>query len=528
MSASTHVHRLLTRNLPGRASHPVLRLGGASVDYAELDRRVEGLAARLFEAGVRPGDRVAIHLRKGIEEVVATLAVARIDGVFVNVNQQWTPHQLEYVLGHCEPLVLVTEARRQADLETIDTDSLRRVLVVGGPAEHVLAAPYDDRLGDGAAPPPAAAPDALAALLYTSGSTGRPKGVMLSHQNVVDGAEIVAGYLGNARDDRLLGFLPMSFDYGMSQLTTMLSVGGTLVLQPVMMPAEVVRTVQSEGVTGLALVPPAWVQLVRLLEDSGERLPSLRYVTNSGGKIPDKILDAMPRVLPGVDIVLMYGLTEAFRSTYLPPELFETKRGSMGRAIPGVEIHVVHPEGGRCGPGETGELVHRGKLVSQGYWRDPEATARRIRPCPALGTGAEPVVWSGDLVRMDADGYLWFEGRDDEQIKCSGHRLSPTEVEEAVHASGLVTDVVAFGVPDEDLGQVVHVAVSSRGGPLDEEALAAHCRRALPSYMVPRRIHAFVGDLPRTGSGKLDRPAVVRACTTSSAPRIDPPHSDPE
>ena len=514
--STPHVHRLLAGNLPERATHPALRMAGEAVTYGELASRVEGLAARLHRAGVRPGERVAIQLRKCVEEVVATLAVARLDAVFVNVNQQWTARQIEYVLEHCGPTLLITDARRQRELSSIDTHDLRRVLVVGGEPEHPLAEAYDDRPPsdrDRRTPPaPQATPDDLAALLYTSGSTGRPKGVMLTHRNVVDGAEIVSGYLGNTRDDRALGFLPMSFDYGMSQLTTMLHVGGTLVLQPVMMPSEIVRVIRDEAVTGLALVPPSWIQLVRLLEESGEALPSLRYVTNSGGKIPEVILDGLARVLPGVDIVLMYGLTEAFRSTWLPPEHFEARRGSMGRAIPGVEIHVVDPERGPCGPGEVGELVHRGKLISRGYWNDPEATARRIRPCPALGLGDEPVLFSGDLVRMDEDGFLWFEGRGDEQIKCSGHRLSPTEVEEAVYASGLVGDVVAFGVPDEELGQVVHVAASGAGGLLDEDALRRHCRGALPSYMVPRKIHPWPGAMPRTGSGKLDRPAVIAAC----------------
>jgi acyl-CoA synthetase (AMP-forming)/AMP-acid ligase II len=337
---------------------------------------------------------------------------------------------------------------------------------------------------------------------------------MLSHQNLVDGAEIVSGYLGNTPEDRVLGFLPLSFDYGLSQLTTMLRVGGTLVLQPVAMPSETARTIREQRVTGLALVPPAWIQLVRFLDESGQRLPSLRYATNSGGKIPDAILERMPAVLPGTALVLMYGLTEAFRSTYLPAELFATKRGSIGRAIPGVEVHVVHPEGRLCRPGEVGELVHAGKLISQGYWRDAEATAARIRPCPALGHAA-PVVWSGDLVRRDQDGCLWFQGRGDEMIKSSGHRISPTEVEEEVHRSGLAADAVAFGVPDEELGQVVHVAVAPRAAALDLAALERHLRAALPTYMVPRRIHAWEGSMPRTSSGKLDRPQVIRTCRES-------------
>jgi acyl-CoA synthetase (AMP-forming)/AMP-acid ligase II len=223
----------------------------------------------------------------------------------------------------------------------------------------------------------------------------------------------------------------------------------------------------------------------------------------------------MPEVLPGVSIYLMYGLTESFRSTYLPPDQFERKKGSMGYAIPEVRIFVVDPERGVCGPGETGELVHTGKLISRGYWRDPEATESRIRPCEHLRDvlGDEKVVFSGDLVRTDEDGCLWFEGRRDDMIKCSGYRLSPTEVEDVAYSSGMITAAVAFGVPDPLLGQRVHLAVEHEGaGAIDLDALLTFCRRGMPSYMVPE-LHAWPGRMPRTVSGKLDRKTVVRTLT---------------
>ena len=312
----------------------------------------------------------------------------------------------------------------------------------------------------------------------------------------------------------------MSFDYGTNQLTTMLWVGGTVVLQPVVMPVEIARTIADQEVTGLALVPPSWVQLVRFLEESGTRLPSLRYATNTGGKIPAAILQAVPRVLPDVAFYLMYGLTEGFRSTYLPPAEFTTKMGAIGRAIPEVEIHVVHPERGLCGPGEEGELVHRGALISRGYWNAPEATARRLRPCEHLRhlIGDEEVLFSGDLVHFDEDGCLWFAGRVDDMIKCSGYRLSPNEVEEVLYASGLIEEAVAFGVADEELGQVVHAAVTPRSGDtLGDGDLLRYCRRHMPRYMVSHVFHVRSGPFPRTANGKLDRPAIIRACGVPSA-----------
>lgn len=337
----------------------------------------------------------------------------------------------------------------------------------------------------------------------------------VSYTELVRRAEACAAWLaarGVARGDRVLGLLPLSFDYGLNQLTTMCLVGGALVLQPVAFPAEIVRTVREQRVTGLAAVPTVWVQLVRTLQEAGERLDGLRYVTNSGGSVPGAILEAMPEVLRGSDIVLMYGLTEAFRSTWLPPEQFAARRGAIGYAIPNAEVFVVDAERGLCGPGEQGELIHRGPLICQGYWGDPEATAAKIKPCEHLRDriGDEPVLHSGDLVRLDADGCLWFVGRADSLIKSSGFRISPTEVEEIAFESGLV----AFGVPDEALGQVVHIAASAAGaGSLDTEALARHCAREMPAHMAPRRVHPWPGPMPRTTSGKIDRPAVIRACT---------------
>ena len=364
-------------------------------------------------------------------------------------------------------------------------------------------------------PPPVGIDSDLAALLYTSGSTGQPKGVMLTHLNLLAGARSVAKYVHNSAGDRVLSLLPFSFDYGLNQLTTMFLVGGTVVLQKVMMPAEVVKSLGKYRITGFAAVPPAWIPVVRYLADNPTALPDLRYVTNSGGKIPGNILELMPKVFPGVQIYLMYGLTEAFRSTYLPPELFQKKMGSIGRAIPNVETYIVDEMIGICGPGQQGELVHRGSLISLGYWGRDDATNEKIRPCPQLKhlIGDEKVCYSGDLIRIDEDGYYWFVGRRDGMIKSSGFRISPTEVEDIVSKSGAVTHVVAFGTADELLGEAVEVAVTGLDGrKLDEAALLAYCKQNMPHYMVPRKIHLWPGDMPRTGSGKLDRPAIVTTC----------------
>jgi acyl-CoA synthetase (AMP-forming)/AMP-acid ligase II len=481
------------------------------VSYGELIARVEVLSRRLWALGVRRGDRVVVHLAKSSEEIAAMFACWRVGAVAVNVNVQWTLAQLRYVVDDAGARVLLCDARRAAELGASGQHPLERVIVKGECPAYSGFEGWPSGSDERFAKPRVLDCD-LAAILYTSGSTGAPKGVMLTHLNLLLGARSVARYLGMRPDERVLSLLPLSFDYGLNQLLTSFMLGATLVLAPIAMPSEVVKILVSEKVTAFAAVPPVWVQVVRYLESVKTELPALRYVTNSGGKIPEPTLRAMPGVFPGVQIFLMYGLTEAFRSTYLLPDRFHEKMGSMGRAIPNVEVFVVVKGRGPAGPGEEGELVHRGSLISAGYWNKPEATAEKIRVCPELvpQLGDEKVVYSGDAVRVDADGDLWFVGRTDTMIKSMGFRLAPTEVEEILHKSGLVHEAVAFGVDDELAGQVVHVCVAAGSAVVDVDALMAHCRAHMPHYMLPRRIHTWPSDMPRTASGKIDVPTVVR------------------
>lgn len=520
------VHDLLAKNIPANAERVAVISKGKAVTYGELAKRVEATAAWLHAAGVSRGDRVGIHLPKSVEEIVATFAVARIGAVFVNINYSWTAAQLEFIVQDSGSKVLFTDARRAKVIGQLPVVAGLKHVIVEGETPNAANMVSWNRFEAKECPIPVPAIDAdLAGLLYTSGSTGKPKGVMFSHRNIVLGARIVAKYLNNTPNDRILSLLPLSFDYGLNQITTMFLVGGSVVLQPVSLPAEIVKTVATNDVTGVALVAPSWVQVVRYLEEAPTKFPKLRYVTNSGGKIPLGALEKMPALFPGVEIFLMYGLTEAFRSTYLPPHLFKTKMGSIGRAIPNTEIFVVDPEKGICGPGGQGELLHRGGLISGGYWNNSTATEEKIKVNKHLRAliGDEKVVHSGDIVRVDEDGYLWFVSRMDTMIKCSGYRLSPTEVEEIVSGHESVIENVAFGVDDDELGQVVHVAVAvAPGGNFKVEDLHQFCVKKMPSYMVPRKIHVFEGNMPRTSSGKIDRPAVIKQCLESLTAKGQP------
>ncbi len=353
-----------------------------------------------------------------------------------------------------------------------------------------------------------------AAILYTSGSTGRPKGVVLSHRNLIVGAESVSTYLGNTSDDVILSVLPLSFDAGLSQVTTAFAVGAHCVLMNYLLPRDVPKLCAQYGVTGVTAVPPLWLQLADIdwPEDAVRRV---RYWANTGGRMPRATLDRLRSLFTEASPFLMYGLTEAFRSTYLEPSEVDARPGSIGKAIPNAEILVLRPDGAPCDPGEPGELVHRGPLVALGYWNDPERTAQRFRPVHRPGQewrAPELAVWSGDTVVADEDGFLSFVGRADDMIKTSGYRVSPTEIEEAAYSSGIVRDVVAVGVDDAALGQRIVLVVTPSGDGLTEAALVAALRPLLPAYMIPARIE-IRDDLPRSPNGKFDRPLITSEVT---------------
>ncbi|MET0860923.1 MAG: AMP-binding protein, partial [Microbacterium sp.] len=358
----------------------------------------------------------------------------------------------------------------------------------------------------GGFPEPAAIDVDPAAILYTSGSTGKPKGVVLSHRNLLVGAESVSTYLHNTSDDVILSALPLSFDAGLSQITTAFCVGAHVILLNYLLPREVPVLCARHGVTGLTAVPPLWLQLadVPWPEEAARRL---RYFANTGGRMPRPALDRLRATFPEADPYLMYGLTEAFRSTYLDPAEVDRRPDSIGKAIPNAEILVLRPDGTPCGPGEPGELVHRGALVALGYWNDPERTAERFRPVSRAGQewrAPELAVWSGDTVVADEEGFLFFVGRSDDMIKTSGYRVSPTEIEEAAYSTGLVRAAVALGVADAALGQRILLIAAPVQPELDVAALSAALRRLLPLYMVPARIEVR-GELPRSPNGKFDR-----------------------
>ena len=498
-----------------------LRDAKRSCTYEALQKQIGEFASALVASGLQRSDRVAVYADKSVDAVTVLFGASYAGGVIVPVNPLLKPEQVAYILRDCNVKVLVTTSARLGALMPAlsHCPDLRLVVTLDSnlPQEASSSpfgvAPLDDFTASGGARPVHRVIDSdMAAILYTSGSTGSPKGVVLSHRNLVAGAESVASYLENVPGDRILAALPLSFDYGLSQVTTALHVGATAVLHNHLLPADTIRAVARERITGLAGVPPLWMQLTSV-EWPATINDHLRYITNSGGAMPTHTLALIRRRVPRTRPYLMYGLTEAFRSTYLPPSEIDRRPTSIGKAIPNAEVLVVREDGSECDADEPGELVHRGALVSLGYWNDEQRTRERFRPVPGQRSELampEYAVWSGDTVKRDAEGFLYFISRRDEMIKTSGYRVSPTEIEEAVFRTGLVAEVAAFGVAHPSLGQaIVIVALPSKGVSPDTEALLAACKAHLPAFMMPAHVAWSDSALPRNTNGKIDRKSLA-------------------
>ena len=480
--------------LRGQPEAPALLTREGLLDYAGLEHGVGALAGALNARGLERGDRVASWLPKNRMTALLPLACARAGLVHVPVNPLLKRAQVAHILGDSGARLLISAKARLGLLGEEDVPAgCERIEAENEPLlDHPRPLPPSDE-----------DPDDLAALLYTSGSTGRPKGVMLSHANMWLGAISVAHYLRLTPQDRTLAVLPFSFDYGQSQLLSSWAAGACVVPLEYLAARDVIRAVEEQGITTLAGVPPLWVQLVEAPWPPRAAL-SLRRLTNSGGRLPVSIVRRMREVFPAAELYLMYGLTEAFRSTYLEPALLDDHPESIGTAIPFAEVMTSNADGMLAGPGEEGELVHAGPLVAKGYWNDPERTAQRFKPAPQGSHYGGLAVWSGDRVRSDEKGLLYFVGREDAMIKTSGNRVSPTEVEEAAVASGTVAEAVALGMPDDRLGEAI-ILVARGAGP--DEALRAFLRRELPNFMQPAHI-VWRDELPRSPNGKLDREAI--------------------
>jgi len=515
------VHHFLKTSAQHHTHKEALVSDGKRLTYMQIWELVLKLGRHLRESGLKKGDRIGIYLEPGIDQVVSIFGVLAAGGVFVPINGTLMPEQVDHIISDCQMTGLITTSGKFSQWKNSD-DALNqlRFVILSGPKEEVgrkiiftflfdvyeeafVSTWVDWSIGLD-----------LAGILYTSGSTGKPKGVMLSHSQIMAGSAIVSDYLKITEKDKILAILPFNFDAGLNQLITAFHQGATLVVMSFVFARDIVKMLEKEEITGLAGVPTLWNLLAQ--EKSGlpkGSLPAFRYVTNTGGVLPQPVLQKLRKTLPNTQIFLMYGLTEAFRSTYLPPEELDRRPTSMGKAIPNTEIFVINSEGKLCQPGEVGELVHRGPTVSMGYWGKPELTDNVLRPNPLLSSeigNTEKVCYSGDLVKMDEEGYLYFVGRRDAMIKTSGYRVSRTEIEEVFYRHQQVKEVAVIGVPDDVLGQAIKaMLVLKDDSSLKVPDLLQYCAEHLPRYMVPKWI-LLVDAIPKTPNGKIDYPALER------------------
>ncbi len=478
-----------------------------SLSYKMLNHRVGALARWLVDRGFVKGDRIATWLPKTELACIMPLAAVRARLVHVPVNPVLKPAQVQHIVADSGAKLLITNTGRIKSLEDTLLDKACAIW-----DDSQVSAGIDD-IDEPLDPSDMSEDtDALAAILYTSGSTGRPKGVMLSSANLSLGAISVAQYLKLENCDRTLCVLPLSFDYGQNQLLSTWYAGGCAYPLDYLTPRDVIKACARDQITTLAAVPPLWVQLVDQIWPVEAAVPMCR-LTNSGGALTPSLVRQLRSIFGDqTNIYAMYGLTEAFRSTYLDPALIDNNPTSMGTAIPFAEIMVIGSDGELVATGEEGELVHAGPLVAQGYWQDEVRTAERFKPAPSASEYGGIAVWSGDTVRREDDGLLYFVGRTDNMIKSSGNRISPTEVEEVAVESGMVAEAVAVGVADERLGHAICLYIRPaevQDNQDVEKELRKYLKRNLPNFMHPRDI-IVVKEFPKNPNGKIDRNALAK------------------
>ena len=528
---TSFVHELISQSAQRSPDAVALQIKDTQFSYAQLNKSVTSVALCYAGLGIQQGDRIGIYLAKNQENVQSMFACSLLGAVFVPINPVLKAQQVHYIANDCQIKILITNRARLTTLKPLleTITNLTTIIVIDGSDAEVsnltsenvsLSKPvnimtWSSFIAQGKITPPfqsSIKPNELAAILYTSGSTGQPKGIMLSHTNIVLGAKSVSQYLRQTANDNILAVLPLSFDYGLNQLTSCFLVGAKCVLLDYLLASDVIKAITQYKITGLAAIPPLWVQLTKATWPENS-VQSMRYFTNSGGVLALATLAALRKNMPQAKPYLMYGLTEAFRSTFLSPSEIDNRPGSMGKAIPHAEILVLRADGNSCYADEVGELVHIGPLVTLGYWQNENATTERFKTTPTQAINADKTplaVFSGDYVKRDSDGFLYFVSRKDTMIKTSGYRVSPTELEAVLLQHPQVDEVAIIASPSVTLGQeIVAIIVTSHDDKVSssqsmtKKSIIRHCQLNLANYMIPKNI-VFLRELPRNPNGKVD------------------------
>ncbi len=518
---TTFVHELISHSAQRSPEAIALQIKNDQFSYKQLNEKITKVAQGYASLDIAQGDRIGIYLAKNQENVQSMFSCSLLGAVFVPINPVLKSPQVHYIANDCQIKLLVTNRARLTALTPLlsSLPTLRTIIVIDANEQQIeqITCPKTIKLLswqsfisqeyiNGKLQSSTSAND-LAAILYTSGSTGQPKGIMLSHTNIVLGAESVSQYLQQTAVDNILAVLPLSFDYGLNQLTSCFLVGAKCVLLDYLLANDVIKAINKYKITGLAAVPPLWMQLTKAKWPK-DVAHSVRYFTNSGGVLPLKTLAALRQNMPQAKPYLMYGLTEAFRSSFLSPAEIDNRPKSMGKAIPHAEILVLREDGSVCDDDEIGELIHIGPLVTLGYWQNDVATAERFKVTPKQAKNAQKIplsVFSGDYVKRDSAGFLYFISRKDTMIKTSGYRVSPTELESVLLQCPEVDETAVIAIPSIELGQAIIALVVTSNN--EQESIAKnimkYCLLNLPNYMIPKKI-VFLAELPRNANGKVD------------------------
>ena len=516
-SAIPLVHDFLINSSKRLSNKIALICGPRQISYGQINKISNRIAHKLIAMGVERGDRVIIFTGNSIEMAIAFWAVLKANAVVSIVNPTTKSEKLAYLLNDIQAKILITDAGLNKIFSTACREArhLKGLLLCSDTTAADMAdfpswvswqsAIRETKLRHNADVPPnrKCIDIDLAAIIYTSGSTGEPKGVMLTHRNMIAAASSIGSYLEMTESDVILNVFPFSFDYGLYQMILCFKAGARLVLEESFAyPAEPLKRISEEKVTGFPGVPSVFSMMENTRDISKFDFSSVRFVTNTAAALSLKNIRFLRKTFPSARIYSMYGLTECKRCSYLPPEDLEKKPMSVGIPIPNTEFWVEDDEGRRLGPNEVGILVVRGATVMKGYWEKPEETAKKLRPGPIPG---EHVLHTGDLCRIDEDGYLYFVGRTDDIIKTRGEKVAPKEIENVIHDIPGVREVAVIGVEDEILGQAIKAYVTlEEGCELTERDILAHCAGRLENYMHPKFVE-LRAELPKTSSGKIKK-----------------------
>ncbi len=476
---------------------------GQRLTYGELDILASRLADALRREGVAKGDRVAIFMDNSVEAVVSLFAALKANAAFMMINHTTKTDKLDYIMNNSRASALIAQTERIGVARSIHSSFMKTVIAAGPGERDQSHLSYDTIVqsgGNGSVTSSCIDLD-LATVIYTSGSTGFPKGVMLSHANMVAAAHSITTYLENREDDIIMNVLPLSFDYGLYQVLMAFKMGATVVLEKSFAyPYQVLQTMVKERVTGFPGVPTIFALLLRV-RDLDKCYPgSLRYITNTAAALPLSHIRKLRELFPQTKLYSMYGLTECKRVTFLPPHQLDARPTSVGKGMPNEEVYIVDEAGNPVGPGVVGELVVRGSNVMLGYWEKPEETNRCLRPGKYP---SERVLYTGDLFRMDEEGFLYFVARKDDIIKCKGEKVSPKEIENVLYSIDGVLEAAVFGVQDEILGEAVKACVALEpNSALTKQDILRWCSLHLETHMIPKYIE-LLPSLPKTATGKI-------------------------